>query len=147
MAKKHHNSQLYKKVKWITGHKTVLTDNFDEFGIKNISIETETIFARPRLKIKDFFSPPHILIKESLGENQIPIAFSNEYLCFTNRIVGIHAPKNEHDELINLFNRLKNNNQTYRFYPQSKSGQVGVTLSNSILMQKIFLIYPTQRTN
>lgn len=125
----------FKQAEWITGKKTVVTKDFNEFGIKT-SIEKEKYFYRNVASQKKIFFSPHILIKESIGESYIPMVFSDEYLCFTSRIVGIHAPQDERNELISLFNKLKRHNQTYRFYPQSTSGQVGVTLSNSILMQK-----------
>lgn len=125
----------FKQAEWVTGKKTVVTKDFNEFEIKT-SIEKEKYFYRNVASQRKIFSSPHILIKESIGEKHIPMVFSDEYLCFTSRIVGIHAPQDERNELVSLFNKLKRHNQTYRFYPQSTSGQVGVTLSNSILMQK-----------
>lgn len=125
----------YKKADWITNKKTVLIDDFTEDGI-GYSTEKQEYFYRSASSKQEIFSPPHILIKESLGENQIPMIFSDEYLCFTSRIVGIHAPLEEEYELKTLFNKLKNNTLTYRFFPQSTSGQVGITLSDSILMKK-----------
>ena len=125
----------FKQAEWVTGKKTVVTKDFNEFEIKT-SIEKEKYFYRNVASQKKIFFSPHILIKESIGKSHIPMVFSDEYLCFTSRIVGIHAPQDERNELQSLFNKLKKYNQTYRFYPQSTSGQVGVTLSNLILMQK-----------
>jgi hypothetical protein len=134
----------FKKADWITGKKTVLTDDFNEFGVQNISTETETIFARPRIKNKEIFSPPHILIKENLGQERIPVIFSDEYLSFKRQIVGIYAPDNDKPELLKAFGLFKNNNDIFRFFLISSSITAGITYSNTLIKEKdIFnLPYP-----
>jgi N-6 DNA Methylase len=141
LKKKHHNSPLYKKSEWITDKKTVLTDDFSEEGI-GYSTEKEEYFAWPR--IKELFSPPHILIKENLGQQKIPVKFSDEYLCFKHKIVGIHAPNEQRRELEKLYHNIEKHNTTFRSLLISISGQAGITFSNTVLLKTdiVSLPYP-----
>lgn len=136
--------EKYTKADWITDKKTVLTDKFSESNI-HTSIETEKSFWRPRINNKEIFSPPHILIKENLGQEKIPIVFSDEYLCFKHEIIGIHAPNEQRKELEELYHNLNNHHSTtFRSFLISISGRAGITFSKTTLLKKdIFnLPYP-----
>ena len=131
----------FKKADWITNKQTVLTDEFDEFQIKT-SIEKEEYFYRNALSKKEIFFPPHILIKENLGQEKIPIAFSDEYLCFKNEIVGIHAPQREYSNLKKLFKTLTDENQLFRFFSMSISARAGINKSHTPIYIKDILELP-----
>jgi hypothetical protein len=146
LSKKHHNSALYKKADWITDKKTVLTDEFTEHGIK-YDVETADYFSWPRNK--EIFSPPHLLIKENLGQEQIPIFFSDEYLCFKHEVIGIYAPNEHREELKRVYKNLRNYNFTFRSYLISTSGRAGITFSKTTLLKAdIFsLPYPKDESD
>lgn len=134
-------SSGFKKAEWITGKKTVEAKDFNEFGIKT-SIETETIFEYPKSRDKEIFSPPHILIKENLGQEKIPIVFSDEYLCFKNEIVGIHSPQSDYPSLQQLFKTLIEKNQIFRFFSISISSRAGINKSHTPIYIKDILGLP-----
>ena len=91
---------------WITGHPFVKTSDFTEEGIGKPEICSIRFFYRNRLKNKEIFEPPHLLIKKSVKGKKIPVELSNEYLTFDNHIYGIHAPKADYSKLENLKNYL-----------------------------------------
>jgi hypothetical protein len=108
---------------------TIPTDKFTEQGINNNDIEKqfeeEYIEA---IRKKEIFTPPLLLIKRSIGNSTIPVYFSNSYLTYRNEIIGIHCPEKDKELLLNLKNRIYNN-QVYRFYLISTSARAGVTKS------------------
>lgn len=127
---------------WITGKPTVDTNYFTENGLVRVYIETAEKFYRPIKKANKIFSPPHLLIKETLGKTRIPIAFSEEYLCFKHRITGIHAPENENESLKQLFTRLSENDATNRTFALAISGESGGANFPYILRQSDILNLP-----
>lgn len=135
--RKYHNN-----VDWITGKETVLTPTFDDTGEFDADIEYEKWFEWPRTETKKIFSAPHILIKQTLGKNNIPIAYVNRYLCFKDRITGIHAPEKDNKALKQLYTVLTSNQATNRTFALATSGESGVTLSTSVLRQSDILSLP-----
>jgi hypothetical protein len=127
---------------WITGKPTLDTNDFTENGIGQTYIETAEKFYRPIKKAKKIFSPPHLLIKETLGKTRIPIAFTEEYLCFKHRITGIHAPENETESLKQLFTTFSENNATNRTFALAISGESGGANFPYILRQSDILNLP-----
>ncbi|AEE50073.1 HsdM family class I SAM-dependent methyltransferase [Haliscomenobacter hydrossis] len=120
----------YVEAEWITDKQTV--EKLDESGM-TITIEQRKYFSRPRSTKKNIFKPPHILIKESLGKNKIPMAFSEEYLCFNDRIFGIHAPLDQRNELFRLYESFLRSSSLNRLYALTTSGESGVTKSPFVL--------------
>ncbi|WP_144605858.1 HsdM family class I SAM-dependent methyltransferase [Algoriphagus algorifonticola] len=121
---------------WITGHPFIETKDLTEEGIQNISICHTEYFIRSRRKNKLIFQPPHLLIKESVTGDKIPVEFSNNYLTFKDKIVGIHAPVEEKIELKKLEEYLKESENVPLMW--LLSGQVltsreGVPLKGDIL--------------
>ena len=131
----------YSKAYWITGEKSVETETFNEYGFSTFT-ENEEIFWRPRKKIRQIFKPPHILIKENLGKECIPIIFSDEYLCFKHRIIGIHAPKKSRDELYSLYERLDSNHTLNRIFTLSVSGEAAINKSSFVLRKDDIMNIP-----
>ena len=128
---------------YITGHKVLPAYAFNENGINEsaIYICQLTSFERPRKK--ELYEPPHLLIKEKLGNKKLIVAFRDDYLTFKNDTIGIHAPKNEKQELLLLENQLKKYSSLYLFYLSSTSGSAGVGRATSIVKKDIDLLpYP-----
>ena len=125
---------------YITNQQVVVTDNFAETGIGQTDIEKAKYFLRPRNRL--IYQPPHVLIKENLGKESIPIVFSDEYLCFKHKVIGIHAPGEQRADLVNFFERFKANNSLYRFFLTSTSGQAGISLSSSVLLKTDIMNLP-----
>lgn len=124
------NSGKYKKADYITGFDTIPTDAFNNNGINEseIHILEDEYFYRRASNNREIFKAPHILIKESIGFESIPIVLINKYLTFRNEIIGIHCPEEDKDKLLEIKRRI-NHNQMYRFYLITTSGRAGVTKS------------------
>jgi len=134
----------YKKADYLTGKNTLPTDALTEKGIdeNRIEILEEKYFIRNRKKNKSVFKGPHLLIKEGVAKNSIPIAFRNDHLSFKHDIIGVHTPEKQIDELLEIEKRIKNN-RTYLFYVAGFSGRYMIGRATSILKEDIeSLPYP-----
>lgn len=136
------------KANWITGHRTILTDTFTEKGCET-SIERAIYFESPRTKSKKIYAPPHILIKKNLGEGNLPILFSEEYLCFKDSIVGIYSPQEDIKILTNVYERLIRSAIINRFIAITTSPKAGISFSPSVLINDdiMNLPYPEDETD
>lgn len=133
---------------WITGYPTLATNKFkEESGIGATEIETTINFLRPRVKTRKIFSPPHILIKQTLGKSKMPVAYVDKYLCFKDRITGIHAPAEDSEALKQLYDVLSSNQATNRTFALAISGESGGPNFPFILRQSdiLNLPYPENR--
>lgn len=128
----------YKKADYLTEKNTLPTDALTEKGIDESRIDSlkEKYFIRNREINKPIFKGPHLLIKEGVAKNSIPIAFRNDDLSFRDKIIGIHAPENQIDDLLDLEKRIKNN-RTYLFYVAGFSGQYMIGRATAILKMDI----------
>lgn len=138
--------KLEKKYKadYLTGKPTLPTEAFTEEGIDEdqIDILREEYFYRSAKKNKKIFQRPHLLIKEGVAKKSIPIEFRNDYLSFKDNVIGIHAPEDQIDDLLDLERRIKNN-RTYLFYVAGFSGKYMVGRATTILKMDIeALPYP-----
>ena len=117
---------------FITGKDFIPVDGLTEKGIDAHKIIKCTIkyFHRPRNKF--LYSPPHILIREIIGNEKIPMAYSQSYLTFRSGIVGIHAPTKDEDELKELFDYLQSNNELFRFFIIITSGRLQIGKATAI---------------
>ena len=134
----------YKKADYLTGKPTLPTEAFTEKGIDvtRIHILWDEYFESNREKNKSIFKGPHLLIKEVVGKDSIPIAFRNDDLSFKHDIIGIHAPKNQIDHLLEIEKRIRNN-RTYLFYVAGFSGRYMIGRATAILKKDIeSLPYP-----
>lgn len=122
--------KLRNNIFWITDKKTIDTKSFTEDGEFKWFIQNENLFEEPRSNTRAIFEAPHILIKETLGQRKIPMAFSEEYLCFQNEVFGVHAPKNQKELLFNFFNRLGVKSELNRLYLLSTSARSGINKSS-----------------
>ena len=124
------SSGKYKRADYITGLETIPTEAFNNNGIDigKIHILNDDYFYRRAYRNKDIFKAPHILIKESIGFESVPVEYVNKYLTFRNEIIGIHCSENNKSELLGIKHRMCGN-QMYRFYLIATSGRAGVTKS------------------
>jgi methylase of polypeptide subunit release factors len=83
-----------------------------------------TNFHRPRNKL--IYTPPHILIRANIGENNLIVHLSDEYLVFRNKVIGIHAPKEQREVLNDLVQYLQKNGDILRFFILVTSSQLKV---------------------
>ena len=128
----------YKNADYLTGRDYLPTDALTEEGIdeKQIRKLEDKYFHRNREENKSVFKGPHILIKEGAARESIPIAFWNDDLVFRDKIVGIHAPDEDREELISIERRLKRN-RTYLFCAGAFSRQHLISKVTAILKKDI----------
>ncbi|CAN5381237.1 N-6 DNA methylase [soil metagenome] len=117
-------------------HRNLLeAKGFTEKGIDRKFIIPQGIVRVHRKTKKEIFQSPHILIKENIGKEKIPILLSNENLIFKQTIIGISS--NEKESLVSFLDNFKNNNNIYRFFISATSSQYLVDrmdLTNSDIM-------------
>lgn len=133
----------YAYADWIFKKKSIDTNSFKENGEFNVFVEENAYFEGHRRTIKKIFNPPHILIKENLGTERIPMVFSEEYLCFKDNIVGINAPNEQKNELKKLFEDLSNNTHLNKLFALITSRKAAISMATILLKQDIMnLPYP-----
>jgi len=70
------------------------------------------------------------MIKKSIGEKCIPMYLQEKgYLTFRNEILGIHCPRQNLNELLNLAEQLKDSNNILRFFIATTSARSGIKRS------------------
>ncbi|MRT92235.1 class I SAM-dependent DNA methyltransferase [Ancylomarina sp. 16SWW S1-10-2] len=118
----------------LTGKPLVESKMFTEIGIKETRIESSKYFGRTRESNKLIFNAPHLLIKEILGKTKFITEFVEYDLIFKNRIVGIHSPECEKNELKQIENVLLNNYNLYKVLILSLSAEAGINRSGGYVM-------------
>jgi hypothetical protein len=129
------------KANFITGHSYLPTDAFTEEGIDKSKIEKCRIeyFHNPRNKY--IYSAPHILLKENIGDKKLILQYLNEYLSFRDKIIGIHCPKKQENELKELYQYLEDNSEVLRAYMIATSSQL-IIGKNTAVLKKDFMQCP-----
>jgi hypothetical protein len=123
------NKKIEDKNGTITGHGTIIDKYFKDEGIGHIEIQNETHYKDIPTNAHNIFSPPHLIIKKTIGEKNIPLEFRDDYLTFRNEILGIHCPAEQQEELRELAAQLKDNNNILRFHIVATSARAGVIRS------------------
>ncbi|MDR1895414.1 MAG: N-6 DNA methylase [Prevotellaceae bacterium] len=113
----------------IFGRNTIICKLFTDEGIKGIETQNETDFESIPSNSKTIFSPPHLMIKKTIGKNFIPMELRDDYLTFRNEILGIHCPPEKREQLQRIEQQIKNNNQVLRFLIATTSARSGVVRS------------------
>ncbi|SDA96170.1 N-6 DNA Methylase [Algoriphagus alkaliphilus] len=126
-----------KKAKYLTDREVIKSDTFDEFEHFDTFIETNTDFAEPRNE--KIYNPPHLIYKIAFSPTNIPIHYSEKHLGFRARLVGIHAPIEEKEDLISIYNRFKNEEfrRLARFWILSTSSEALVMLETSFKKEDV----------
>ncbi|WP_288243998.1 N-6 DNA methylase [uncultured Chryseobacterium sp.] len=118
------------------------TSKFTEYGFDKNDIviqDKEEYIEAPRNAA--IYSPPLLLIKRSIGNNTIPVFFSDSYLTYRDEIIGIHSPEKDKELLLKIKDRIYNN-QLYRFYLITTSSRAGVTKSTFPVYKKDIMNLP-----
>jgi hypothetical protein len=129
----------------LTGQLLIETEDFVEDGFVKLSIEPEKRFQRSRNSIKQIFKAPHLLIKEVLGEKKFVLKYVDFDLVFKHRIIGIHCPKIQEQELLRIEDTLLNYYQLFKLLILASSAEAGINRSGGyIVLKKDFwgLPYP-----
>lgn len=129
-------SNSKKEADYLTNKLSLPTESFTKDGIdkdKSLLLEKK-YFSSPRKK--ELFKKPHVLIKEIIEENVIPIEFVDYDVSFKDRIIGIHAPKEQIDDLKKIVSWIKNN-KILVFYMLCTSGEILISRSTSIIKNDI----------
>jgi len=113
----------------ISGKNRIIDKYFKDTGIKKIGVEVETHFESIPANSEMIFSPPHLMIKKTIGKKSIPIELRDDYLTFRNEILGIHCPVNQREYLLNLLRQIKKNNDILRFFIATTSPRAGIVRS------------------
>lgn len=133
----------YQKADHLTGKRTLPTEAFNGYGIDESKIYKleEEFFHRSCKKNVEIFKGPHLLIKEGISKNSIPIILREDELSFKDQIIGIHAPNNI-EALKEIEQRIKNN-RTYLFHVAGFSSKYMINRATAILKHDIeSLPYP-----
>lgn len=126
-----------KKAEYITGKLSLPTSAFTEDGINKEKLFLEQTKHFKDISNKYLFLSPHILIKENIGNEKIPIEYLETNVCFKHKILGVNAPISEKNLLYSFYQDFKNNNQLYRFYIATTSNEFMTNKSTAIQKQDI----------
>jgi len=138
------DSKTANEVEYLSNKFLLHADGLTETGIDRQYIQKQGIVRPHRVTNKHIFEPPHILIKENIGEKRIPIDFSDEYLTFRNTIIGISASQSENKlELSDFYKNFKRFNDIFRLFISATSNKYLVKRATLIQKQDIVnLPYP-----
>lgn len=129
-------SKAHTSATYITGKPSIPASAFTEIGIdetKIYTVDNDLFYYLPNPLV---FQPPHLLIKEIISNDQIPVQFRMDEVTFQSRIVGIHAPMEEVEDIKKLGIDVRDN-KIYPFYIAATSGQYLVNKSSAILKSDI----------
>ena len=131
-----------KQAPHITNKPLVETRKFTEEGILEITVEHKEWFVRTRERNLQIFSAPHLLIKETPGNNKFVIAYVEDYLVFRHEIIGIHAPWGQEDELKRIEVILQKNYTLFKVLLLASSSRAGIGRSFATVLKKDFMALP-----
>ena len=130
-----------KPADYVTGKKYLPASALTEDGIDESQITTCEVSNFLRARNELIYTPPHILLRANIGTRGLIAHLSDEYFVFRNKIIGIHAPDNERDELNNLVNYLNHYGKLLRFAILTTSSQIKVS-RHSVPMTEDFMDLP-----
>lgn len=132
---------------YITNKKYLPTEAFTEKGIDWSETYPCEVRKFHRAKNEKLYSPPHILLKANIGRESLPVQYTDKYVVFRDKIIGIHAPKKHRDQLVELYDYLKEKNDLLRFFIACTSSQLLVNRATALLKEDLMRIpYPEKET-
>lgn len=115
------------------------TEAFDEYGIH--LPELPLINRNDKfIKIpdKELFECPNIIIKENIGEKEIPVFFNMvQNFSFKDKLIGIYSKNKDTAVLRTIYNSFKENIDLYRFFTFVTSSQLLINKNTAILKEDI----------
>ncbi|MBL7681816.1 MAG: N-6 DNA methylase [Flavipsychrobacter sp.] len=130
---------------YITGRDYLPTEAFSENGIDWKLVHKCEVTKFHRAKNSKLYSPPHILLKANIGKQNLLVQYSDRYVVFRDKIIGIHAPKKDKENLVKLYDYLIENNDLLRFYIACTSSQVLVNRATALLKEDLMRVpYPEE---
>lgn len=123
---------------FVAGKQLLPTKSFDENGIdykalENINPKTKFV----KLSDERLFTAPNLLIKENIGNKQIPVALNKKDILFKHKIISIVSKTRDYNKLTVLAESIKTNMAFYRFWIYLTSGQLLVSKNTAILKEDI----------
>ncbi|MBN8876774.1 MAG: N-6 DNA methylase [Sphingobacteriales bacterium] len=106
--------------------------------------EKGTIVSNEKEKSKHFYRPknetlftlPLLVIHKKIGDKFLPIGIKQRHhkphLVFNSSFVGIHAPRSEYSELKKIYERFKENAETYLLWILNKSSSAMISQETAI---------------
>jgi len=104
-----------KKAIFLNGQPQIKAKTFDQFGNFEKELIPQNAYFWNTRKAQ-LYQAPHIIFKLVVEKSKIPMAFSDEYLCFNSSFVGIHAPQADREELYKIYDRLHKNETISNLY-------------------------------
>lgn len=126
-----------KKASFITGKRLLPTGALTEEGIDHTKITICNVTEFDTTSKEEIYTPPHILWKANIGKEGFLIDYSEDYLVFKDKIIGIHGSSNE---LKQVFLYLKENSDLLRFYILCSSSQILVNRATALLKDDLLKI-------
>ncbi len=132
-----------KPAAYITGKNYLPTEAFTEDGIDWDEVIPCDVKKFHRAKDEKIYSPPHILLKANIGREKLLVQFTDKYLVFRDKVIGIHSPKKDRQYLESLFDYFTEYNDLLRFFIACTSSQLLVNRATALLKEDLMRIpYP-----
>ena len=93
-------------------------------------------------KNKKIYLAPHLIIKETPGEQKFITAYLKKDIIFRNEIFGIHARKEQSEGLKKIENVLQSNYPFFKTLLLLFSSRAGISRSSSTVLMKDFMVLP-----
>lgn len=115
------------------------TEAFDELGVdfsRLSHIGREIRFVK--IPEKEVFEYPNLIIKENIGENEIPVYLNlNQNFTFKHKLIGFYSKNKDTDILKKIHQSFKGYADLYRFFTFVTSSQLLINLNTAILKEDI----------
>ncbi|MGB4959465.1 MAG: N-6 DNA methylase, partial [Saprospiraceae bacterium] len=139
-----HKNKVKLPADYITGHQTITSNSFDEFG--EYKTETEKSKGFVEIRNKELFVNPHVVFQLVVGKSKIPMTFIDDHICFNSSFVGISSPKDDKKNLYGIYDRIHKSKKTsdlYRAYILANSPKALVYHETSMVKEDIDILpYP-----
>jgi len=128
----------YAEFDYLDNSRCIETKSFTEDGIGDTFTLKGKYYQWGRTK--DLFQPPLLLIKKGIGKKVIPTYFSEKAITYRHRIIGIHAPEEDKNELLAIDQYFKKYADIIRFYVVATSAEILVNRATAIFSEDILHI-------
>lgn len=130
-----------KTANYITGKNYIPASALQEDGINFEEVQPSDVDSFLRSRNELIYTPPHLLIRAHIGKKKLIAHLSDEYLVFRNKIIGVHAPKEDRGLLVEIEKYFNDFGNLLRFIILSTSSQIKVS-RHSVPMTEDFMDLP-----